>query len=231
MATAAERVMTAPKKRVKIRRGPPPRLLVVHGGKELPAEQGNALIRELSERLDARRLQGRLERLNKRHGHTPERLSVEKAMLAVEEKIVKAYWVLARLPDDKGLGYARRNGLDYMMDRADKWAEAVAGGGWLSRPPRPGPPSAEAIDAMHKPLEWLCWLEYSDARVLAAGAIWKRGDAGRNVNWVRVKGSRRELANFTVDQLKVKYRQALRTIVAELTARAGENIALERNTN
>lgn len=205
--------------RKRINRKTKPRLVVVHGGRELPSDQGNALLLDLGRRLDARRLHSRLERLEKRHGGTPERLSVEKAMLAVEERIVKAYWVLARLPNDRGIGFARRNGVDYVLEREDKWAAAVAGGGWLTQAPSPSPPKAEEIDAMQEPFEWLRWIPESEARTLAAGAMFKRGDSGRNVNWNRAKAGYTSIRHFTNEQLKQKYRQALRNIVAELTVR------------
>lgn len=196
------------------------RMMVVVNGREMSREQGEAVLLDLTQRLDARRLQARLHRLEKRHGRAPERMSVEKAMLAVEERIVRAYWVLARLPNDKGIGYARRNGVDYMQEREERFANAVAAGGkWDQPSPRPAVPSGKEIDAMQEPFEWLRWLDESEVRILAAGAIWKRGDAGRNVNWNRAKASNRSIANFTNEQLKQKYRSALRNIVAELTTR------------
>ncbi len=214
-------LMAASEQKPRIRRTKQkPRLVVVHRGRELSSEHGNALLLDLGRRLDARRLHSRLERLEKRHGGTPERLSVEKAMLAVEERVVRAYWVLARLPNDKGIGFARRNGIDYMVEREDRFANAVAAGGkWDQPQPRPSVPSGREIDAMQEPFEWLRWLDESEARILAAGAMWKRGDAGRNVNWIRARLGNRSIANFTNEQLKQKYRQALRNIVAELTTR------------
>jgi hypothetical protein len=198
----------------------PMRMEVIHGSRVVPKDQQREFLAGVSERMNARRLHSRLDRIEKRHSHSPERLSVEKAMLAVEERIVRAYWVLARLPNDKGIGYARRNGVDYMLDRDDRFANAVsAGGKWEQQAPRPATPSGKDIDAMQEPFEWLRWLDEADARILAAGAMWKRGDAGRNVNWIRAKAGNRSIANFTNEQLKQKYRQALRTIVAELTAR------------
>jgi hypothetical protein len=196
------------------------RTVVVHNGRELSREQGQAVVLDASRAFDAKRLQARMARVEKRHAQTPERLSIEKAMLAVEERLVKAYWVLARLPNDKGIGFAKRNGVDYSEEREDRFANAVAAGGkWEQIAPRPPVPSGREIDAMQEPFDWLRWLEESDARVLAAGAMWKRGDSGRNVNWIRVRASRPELEGFTTDMLKVKYRHALREIVAELTAR------------
>lgn len=206
------------------RRRVKPRMVVVHGGKELEKEAGSELLLSLSQRMDARRLQRRLERINKRHEHSPERRSVAIAMLAVEEQLVKALWVIARQPLGKVAPLRpNRCGLEYMPDVIDIYAEAIAKGGWQTPAPRPALPSAKEITAANRVHEWLLLIDDERLRkLLVVGATNKRGDAGRQVQWERVREHLPEWGGYTVRSLKAGYQDALRTIVARLTtARVG----------
>ena len=62
------------------------------------------------------------------------------------------------------------------------------------------------------------YLDATEARVLTVGAYSKRGDAGRKVNWMRVKARLPEIAHYTNRHLQGIYTSALRNIVSELTA-------------
>lgn len=186
-------------------------------GKSVSKERGRALATAASYSLRNRVEISHLERRASRITGSPERLSVQRAMLAVEDKLVQAFWVLARLPNDRGVGYASRHGVDYMMDRVDKWGAAVAGGGWLTEAPRPSPPRASSIDAMHEPLGWLCHLDRSTARLVTVAAQSKRGDTAANISWGRVRATLPEVATYSTNRLHRVYRDGLRTIVNELT--------------
>lgn len=203
------------------RRRRPMRQVTVIGERVLAAEEAQVIRLELS-RSFRERQQQRLERRVKRLARHPERLSVAKAMFAVEQRIVLALWTLHRLPNDRGIGYASRNGIDYMLERAEQYANAVAAGGWLTEAPRPSPPTAKAIDAMHEPLSWLSLLDRDRAKLLTEGAMYRRGDMARNISWNRIKERNKQWCGLTVRTLQRRYEQALRDIVSTLTeARMG----------
>lgn len=187
-----------------------------YGSQVLTGQAAMALRISVSERMGARALVRRQERAMQRHDGSPERQSVAIAMLAVEERIVKALWTLARLPNDKGIGFASRNGVGYLEERADIYANAVAAGGWLTTAPRPAPPSARSIDAMHEPLEWMRCLERSQAKLLTEGAMSRRGDMADPVRWSRIR-KKLEMEHLTIRTLQRRYEQALRDIVSHLT--------------
>lgn len=216
MATAAMAINRA--KPVRRRK---PELRVIHGSKELGRDEGRELLVSLTERMDARRLQRRLERIGKRYVHSPERRSVAVAMLAVEEQIVKALWTIARQPLGKVMPLpANRNGLEYMHDRGDVHSiyTDAAGGKWDSVQPRPAIPSAKDISAADRVQQWLLLLDEERLRrILVIGATSKRGDAGRQVNWNRVKASIPEVRSETVYRLSYSYSEALRVITSRLT--------------
>jgi hypothetical protein len=185
-------------------------------GKSVSRGQGRSVVLEASLRFHRNNI--RLERRVTRLTGTPERLSVQKAMLAIEDRIVKAFWVLARLPNDKGIGYAKRNGLDYLPEREDRFANAVAAGGkWDQETPRPAVPSGREIDAMYAPLEWLRLLDREHACILSIGAQWKRGESCRRVSWPRARERHTEFANYSTRTLQRRYNDALRTITVALT--------------
>lgn len=197
------------------------RMEVIHGGKVVPKDQASALLISVSDRYYARRLQGRLERTMKRHEHSPERQSVAVAMLAVEEQIVKALWTIARQPLGKAAPMSSaRNGIDYIHEDTDIhsiYADA-AGGKWDSIAPKPALPSAKDISQADRVQDWLLLIDDEDLRkLLVIGATSKRGDAGRQINWARVRQTMPVLVSISVTRLKARYQEALRIIVSELT--------------
>lgn len=201
------------------------RTIVVQNGRELPREQGQAVVLDASLRFMAQRNNARLSR--KSEQITGDRASVQRAMLAVEDRIVRAFWVLARLPNDKGIGYAKRNGIDYMVEREDRFANAVAAGGkWDHAAPKPSVPSGREIDAMYVPLEWLGMLDRDHARILAIGAQWKRGESCRRVSWPRARERNPEINHLSTRTLQRRYNDALRTIAAELTKKRLVSLSL-----
>ena len=56
-----------------------------------------------------------------------------------------------------------------------------------------------------------------EAKILVVGATSKRGDAGRRINWLRLRAGLPELADMTIRTLQRRYQDALRAIVSELT--------------
>jgi hypothetical protein len=194
------------------------------GQRVLGHEEAAAVRLELSNQF-RRRQEQQLERRTRRVTHVPERLSVAKAMFSVEQRLVEALWTLARLPNDRGIGFAQRNGVGYLDERADLYANAVANGGWLTVAPRPAPPSARAIDAMHEPLDWLRMLDRAQARLLTEGAMSRRGDMANPVRWSKIR-KKLEMEHLTVRTLQRRYEAAVRAIVAELTNVSARKIIL-----
>lgn len=188
---------------------------VIHGSKVYKGEEAKAVRVAASLSFRARQ-EERFERRTRRVSHCPERLSVAKAMFAVEQRIVEALWTLARLPNDRGIGFASRNGVGYLDERADLYANAVAAGGWLTNAPRPAPPSARAIDAMHEPLEWMRCLGRPAQKLLTEGAMSRRGDMANPVRWSRIRKIL-DMEGLTIRTLQRRYEQALRDIVTHLT--------------
>lgn len=210
MASAATSIRRQPKRRGKLR------LVVIHGGRELDSHDGAELLLRVGSRLRAR-----VDRLEQRYAHVPERLSVGKAMLAVEEQIVKALWTIARQPLGGFTPIASaRCGIEYTHDRTDVhsiYADA-AGGKWDTAAPRPSLPSAKDISAADRVQDWLLLIDDEELRkLLVIGATSKRGDSGRKINWTRLRPSIAQYAETTVRTLQRRYDEALRIIVSELT--------------
>lgn len=205
----------------RIQRKHKPRFLVIHGGKELEREAGEALSLSASVRFRARQLERRIKRSELNHEDAPERRSVAIAMLAVEERLVKAFWTIARQPlGSTSPTNARHCGLEYLHDREDshaRYADAP-GGKWESFAPRPSLPSSKDIDAANEALDWLLFVDNEGLRrLLVIGATSKRGDAGRRINWIRLRPSLPEYAAMTVRTMQRRYQEALRIIVTEMT--------------
>jgi hypothetical protein len=118
-----------------------------------------------------------------------------------------------RLPNDRGVGFARRHGVGYLDERADLYANAVDNGGWLTNPPPPPPPSGKAIDAMDEPLEWLRLLERSRAKLLSEGALSRCGNMENPVRWRRIQ-SKLQLTGVTIRTMQRWYEAALRELHA-----------------
>lgn len=218
MATAASHIGS---RRVKVQRRRTPKLVVHHGSKELPTEEGKVLLIDLSMRMGAQRLQRRLELIHERHQGFPERRSVAIAMLAVEEQVVKALWTIARQPLGRVAPIASgRCGIEYTHDRSDVhsiYADA-AGGKWDTAAPRPSLPSARDITIADKVQDWLLLIEDEELRrLLVIGATSKRGDAGRKIAWPRLRPSLPQYAHVTMRTLQRRYDEALRVIVNALT--------------
>jgi hypothetical protein len=194
---------------------------VLDRGKPIPKAEQEAVLIEWSRRFRNRQERAREQRQRgPRLAEAPDRASVAKAMLAVEDRLVRAFWTIARLPGER-LGGNGRCGIDYAPDPGDLTGYSdAAGGKWESVAPRPPIPSAKEIDDAKAALDWLLLIEDERLRrVLVAGATSKRGDARRGVPWPRL---RRSLGSYTERHLRRKYQEALRTIVTELTlARLG----------
>lgn len=201
------------------RRGPMHEVTVI-GDRILSAEQAAVVRVEISNAFRQRQEQSRLQRRLSRLPAAPERASVSRAMLAVEERLVKAFWTIARQPARRISPSAlSRCGIEYLHDRSDVhsiYADA-AGGKWDAIAPRPPVPSGKEIDAANGALDWLLYLEDSQRKLLVAGATSKRGDAGRQINWTRLREGMPELSGLSARTLRWRYRDALRIIVIELT--------------
>jgi hypothetical protein len=210
-----EDTVTAPKRKLPRRKGSV--RLVDAKGERIP----EAVLIEASERFRANHEFARVSRRLERTDRLPiERRSVAKAMLLVEIKVVKALWVLERaVSADGARGHSSRNGIEYMHDRLDQYANAIANGGWFTPAARPAVPSSKEIDEAVKVQRWLGFLDATDARLLTIGAMAKRGDAGRKINWMRVRPSLPELGGVPIRTLQSYYTRALRHMVAELAMR------------
>lgn len=194
------------------------RMVTIHGSRTLDGEEALALRLAASESL--RRHSGRMAVRAQRIEHLPiERRSVERAMLAVEEQFVKGMWVLQRAMTSDGHRDKGRCGLPYFQEALDRYAQAIEKGGWDVPPPRPAVPTGKEIDAANATQGWLNYLDPVEARVLTVGAMSKRGDAGRRVNWARVRLRLPELADYSTRHLQGIYTRALRNVVAELSLR------------
>jgi hypothetical protein len=196
------------------------RMETIVGSRVYKGEEGKAVRVEASrvvlERAGLSRMTRRAERVDTL---PPHRRSVERAMLAVEEKLVKALWVLQRSgSSDAPKGYEGKNGLDYMPEAIDIYGQAVDKGGYEIPPPRPAVPHSKEISEAESVKRWLLLLGPLEARVLNVGAMSKRGDAGRRVSWIRVRSRLPELNDMPERTLKHTYTSALRSIVAHLTS-------------
>ena len=208
-----------PKKRRIKRSKQPPKLVVVEGGKKLPDEDASDFLHSVSDRMRARQALRRIDRAGRDNHTSPERRSVAIAMLAVEHRLVKAFWTIARQPT-KSIAplLSGRCGIDYIPDRSDLSGYAdAAGGKWHSVAPRPPIPSGKEIDAAAEALDWLLFVDEGKRKLLVAGATSKRGDLGRQINWGRLRQGMPELAGLTTRTCQGRYREALRIIVNELT--------------
>lgn len=196
------------------------REVTVIGERMLSAEEAKRVRAEISESFRARaaaRVQERVVRLP----DAPERRSVAVAKLAVEIRLVKAFWTIARQP----LGAAspmddRRCGIDYIHDSSDTHARYTdaPSGKWEAVAPRPSLPSSKDIDQANAALDWLLLIDDEKLRkMLVMGATSKRGDVGRRINWIRLRVGLPEYASMTIRTMQRRYQEALRIIVTELT--------------
>ena len=200
-------------------RKPKVRIVTIHGSKRLEGAEALAVRLAASEALRANSLERMSRRAARIDTLPPHRRSVERAALAVETQFVKGLWVLLRATSSDGPRSSGRCGLAYMPEAVDRIGQAIDKGGWDMPPPRPSLPSSKEIDAATETQNWLQFLEPTEARVLTVGALSKRGDAGRTINWNRVRSRLPELADYSTRTLQGIYSRAVRNIVAELTAR------------
>lgn len=197
------------------------KIVTVVGRKELSGPEAERARIEASYGLKASQAiaeQHRSEqRARSRFVDVDDRVSVKRAMRAVEARIVEAVWTLARLPGGgNGSGSC---GIAYIHDAADRWANAIEKG-WEVPLPRPARPSPRAIDAMYEPLGWLSLLPRPQAMLVSVAATTKCGDVDRTVSWRRVRKSLAEAQTLSIDTLHRRYTGGIRAIVACLTEKA-----------
>lgn len=201
--------------------GHPLRIVTIVNGKELSGSEAERVRIEASYGVQAGRIidarNWAEERERFRPVEAPDRPSIQKAMLAVEGRIVEAVWTLARLP---GGGSSKGScGIAYIQEASDRWANAVEKG-WELPMPRPPRPSPRAIDAMYEPLEWLAMLPREQSMIVSVAAGTKCGDVSRRVAWNRVRKSLPETLTQSIRTLQRRYEGGIREIVARLTERA-----------
>lgn len=196
------------------------RMEVSLNGRAVPSSQAPALLVAVSRSFRERQEQSRVQRRVARLDSAPDRRSVAHAMLMVEIRLVKAFWTIARQPA-KGAapGGSSSCGIPYLHDRSDvdaRYTDA-AGGKWEAPPPRPALPSSKDIDQANEALDWLLHVDEPRRKILVIGATSKRGDAGRRINWMRLRSGLPDYAGMTVRTLQRRYSEALRIIVTEMT--------------
>lgn len=118
----------------------------------------------------------------------------------VEERLVEAAEVLARLPPSRQQGF-----FNVWPDIAHEFADKVE---QAPKPLRLPPPSPGAISRMDEALPWLSWLERTDARILwlrACGERWKT--VCRTVGLSRQAAHQHWLYGLCVISLKLNKRR------------------------
>lgn len=196
------------------------RMEVIHGSRVVPKAEHAALLNGVSDRMRIRGEQSRLQRRAMRLQDAPERRSVARAITAVEERLVKAFWTIARQPLGTSPYASPRCGLDYVHDRADifaRYADAP-GNKWESEQLKPGAPSSKEITASEVAQEWPLLIHDEALRKLLVVVVTvKRGDPGRRIAWESIRPRLGSMKNDPQRTLQWRYREALRIIVSELT--------------
>lgn len=191
------------------------------GSRVLPEAEAAVVRAQVSAAILARNGLNLAQRRMSRLPDAPDRRSVAVAMLSVEIRLAKAFWTIARQPLGAAApGSSRSNGISYFHDREDTHARYTdaPSGKWETIAPRPPLPSSKDIDAANEALEWLLLIQDEGLRkLLVVGATSKRGDAGRRINWIRLRPSLPQYREATVRTIQRYYQQALRIIVTELT--------------
>lgn len=184
------------------------------GGKPLAPEEGKRLVLLASERLRQREQERAIERAKEPQIPEPSPLAKRLQRLTddVEEKIVEAVWTERCLP---GAGGGGQCGLSYFHENSEKFANAVAEGGWRQK--EYGSPPPKAIDAMPIALGWLSYLDRTNADLVHSAAGSKRGNVDANVAWGEVKSRCSELREFPVRALQRRYEEALMKIMMKVT--------------
>jgi hypothetical protein len=199
------------------------RIVTIVNGKELSGPEAERVRIEASYGLKAGVMiaeSSRMRRTVDRLSYAPDRLSTAKAMLAVEQRLVKAFWTIAKQPMPRlSPSEDNRNGISYIHDRLDTHARYTdaPGGKYETIAPRPSIPGPDEIDAASNALDWLLLVDERYRKILVVGATSKRGDAGRNISWNRLRIHLKEFGDLPTRTLQDRYRQALREIVTELT--------------
>jgi hypothetical protein len=199
------------------------RIEVVQGDRLLPKDEAAAVLAAINLRFAAKqeersRLQRRLDRVQGPAEHT----SISRAMILVEARLAKAFWTIAQQTSGTALRptESSQHGIGYLHDHVDNYARYAdaPSGDWKSAMPTPTRPipSNREIDAATEAQSWLLFVDEDDRKLLVVGATSKRGDAGRNVNWKRIKEGRPELKDIPVRTLQARYQNALRSIVLAL---------------
>lgn len=194
---------------------------VIHGSRTVPKAEQQALLVSVSQRMIARNEHARERRRAHRLQAAPERSSVARAADAVEERLVRAFWTIARQPLGGASPYAAsRCGLEYVHDRADIYARYAdaPGNKWESEDLKPGTPSSKEITASNVALDWPLLIDDEALRrLLVVVATTKRGDVRRRVSWERIRPQLASMKNDPQRTLQWRYKEALRIIVSELT--------------
>lgn len=204
------------------KRKKPVRIELMQGGRVVPKEEAAVILAGISERLAEKQDRGRLQRRMDRVQGSPEHVSIARAMILVESRLAKAFWTIAQQTSRTALRptASSQHGVSYLHGDTDNFARYVdaPSGDWKSAMPVPERPipSNREIDAATEAQGWLLFVDEDDRKLLVIGATSKRGDAGRKINWKRIKEGRKELADIPVRTLQVRYQNALRTIVLAL---------------
>lgn len=184
-------------------------------GRPVPPEQGKALVLAAFGAMTPRETVRRSHR-----PETTERRSVAQAMLMVEIRLVKAFWILALSTRNPLPTAPQRHGLGYMFEQSDqdaRYADA-ASKNWASVSPKPALPSGKEIDAADEALDWLRLIDRCLAEIVSAGARSKRGDIGRRINWVRVRLQYPQLQALSSQRLRRSYQEGIRQLSARVRA-------------
>lgn len=201
-----------------VRRKKPARIITEHRGRVLSEEDGLALrvewTRSFNQKREANLMAKRFARVDRLPA---ERQGLERAKLSVEQAFVKAIWVIERLHWNEGPRLSS-GGLSYVEDQMDRYIQALANGGWQTPAPRPAVPSSKDISNAERVQLWTTLLAPDQGRLLITAAMTKRGDAGRKVDWDRVRKRMPELEGYSQRSLQGRYVDALETLVSELSA-------------
>lgn len=199
------------------------RMITIHGSKVLHGAEGLAVRLQASAVMRARTPEPFNDRssgvvIMPNIGEVPQRRSVERAIHAIEERLVKAFWVLGRSTSNPCPITPARHGLGYLFERADQEAryQDAAGQNWESVSPRAPLPSGREIDASDVALDWLQLLDRERAEIVSAGARSKRGDVDRRVNWIRVRLQLPQFSEWSASRLRRAYQSGLSHIAAEV---------------